>query len=132
MKSSDYPPPNYEEASGNSSFSGAPATARTMGLTDGSFHGAPFRVSLISSTSPVFGQNPIETDCPFCQAHIVTSTERQAGVLPRIMMLVCFLLGFFLIFPWCLCCVPFCTDCCLDVIHSCPSCKRVLGRFSRV
>lgn len=52
--------------------------------------------------------------------------------MPRIIMLICFLLGFFLLFPWCLCCVPFCMDSCLDVIHSCPSCNRILGRFSRV
>lgn len=66
------------------------------------------------------------------QAHIVTSIQRIVGALPWIVMAICFLLGFFLLLPWCLCCVPFYMDNCRDVIHSCPSCKRILGRFTRI
>ncbi|KAM3715795.1 Lipopolysaccharide-induced tumor necrosis factor-alpha factor [Dirofilaria immitis] len=87
----------------------------------------PFHVNLISSTTPLFGPNPIATDCPYCQAHVVTSIQRIIGTFPWIIMGICFLLGFFLLIPWCLCCVPFYMDNCRDVVHSCPSCKRILG-----
>uniref|UniRef100_A0A183BLU4 LITAF domain-containing protein n=1 Tax=Globodera pallida TaxID=36090 RepID=A0A183BLU4_GLOPA len=67
-------------------------------------------------TAP-FGPFPVEMDC----------------ALPWVIMAVCFVLGFFLLFiPWCLCCLPFCIDSCLDVLHTCPSCKRLIGRFSRL
>uniref|UniRef100_A0A0K0DFP5 LITAF domain-containing protein n=1 Tax=Angiostrongylus cantonensis TaxID=6313 RepID=A0A0K0DFP5_ANGCA len=66
-------------------------------------------------------------------AHIVSHIERVAGVLPWIVCGICVLLGFFLfLVPWCFCCLPFCVDQCLDVVHSCPACKRNLGRFNRV
>lgn len=93
---------------------------------------ASFHVNLVPSVTPVFGPNPIETDCPFCQAHIVTSIERISGALPWITMGICVLLGFFLLIPWCLCTVPFCMDNFQDVVHSCPVCKRNLGRFKRI
>ncbi|MFH4976523.1 hypothetical protein AB6A40_003232 [Gnathostoma spinigerum] len=89
-------------------------------------------LNLVQATTPRFGPNPIEIDCPFCQVHVVTTTEYVAGALPWIIMAGCFLLGFFLIIPWCLCCVPFCIDACLDVVHSCPACKRILGRHKQL
>jgi len=79
-----------------------------------------------------FGPFPIEMDCPYCHNHIVSHTKSVPGPLPWIILGVCFVLGFFLIVPWCICCVPFCVDACLDVLHSCPSCKRTIGRFSRL
>uniref|UniRef100_A0A914I870 LITAF domain-containing protein n=1 Tax=Globodera rostochiensis TaxID=31243 RepID=A0A914I870_GLORO len=83
-------------------------------------------------TAP-FGPFPIEMDCPYCRNHIVTHTQQIPGALPWVIMAVCFVLGFFLLFiPWCLCCLPFCIDSCLDVLHTCPSCKRLIGRFSRL
>ncbi|KAF7636137.1 hypothetical protein Mgra_00004396 [Meloidogyne graminicola] len=82
--------------------------------------------------TPKFGPYPLEMDCPSCRSHIVTETIKTPGALPWIILGFCFVLGFFLVIPWCLCCVPFCIDSCLDVIHACPSCKKPLGRFSRV
>uniref|UniRef100_A0A914ZBW2 LITAF domain-containing protein n=1 Tax=Panagrolaimus superbus TaxID=310955 RepID=A0A914ZBW2_9BILA len=79
-----------------------------------------------------FGQFPVECDCRYCHAHIVTHTSKVAGALPWIVMGICFVLGFFLLIPWCICCIPFCIDSCLDVLHTCPACKRSLGRFSRI
>uniref|UniRef100_A0A915DW62 LITAF domain-containing protein n=1 Tax=Ditylenchus dipsaci TaxID=166011 RepID=A0A915DW62_9BILA len=86
---------------------------------------------VISARTALFGPFPVEMDCPYCHNHIVTHTSRVPGILPWIILAVCFVLGFFLLVPWCLCCLPFCVDACLDVLHSCPSCKRLVGRFSR-
>ncbi|VDM42918.1 unnamed protein product [Toxocara canis] len=118
------PPPSYSETVGKViEESAAPVPAP---------HAAPIRVTVVQATTPQYGPNPVEMDCPYCQAHIVTSTERVAGALPWIIMGVCFLLGFFLLVPWCVCCVPFCVDGCLDVLHSCPVCKRTLGRHNKI
>ncbi|KAJ1374711.1 hypothetical protein KIN20_037462 [Parelaphostrongylus tenuis] len=87
----------------------------------------------VSARQSVYGPCPVEMDCPHCQAHIVSHIERVAGILPWIVCGICVLLGFFLfLIPWCFCCLPFCMDQCLDVVHSCPACKRTLGRFNRV
>ncbi|KHJ96770.1 hypothetical protein OESDEN_03269 [Oesophagostomum dentatum] len=87
----------------------------------------------VSARQSIYGPCPVEMDCPHCQAHIVTHIERVAGVLPWILCGICVLLGFFLfLITWCFCCLPFCIDQCLDVVHSCPACKRHLGRFNRV
>nr|CAD2129700.1 unnamed protein product [Meloidogyne enterolobii] len=82
--------------------------------------------------TPKFGPYPLEMDCPHCRSHIVTQTIKTPGVLPWIIMGVCFVIGFFLLLPWCICCMPFCIDSCLDVEHLCPFCKKPLGRFSRI
>ncbi|EFO28000.1 hypothetical protein LOAG_00476 [Loa loa] len=148
MIAGDCPPPKYEEIpkndNDNSNFTDTttvpsfppplpPLTTTNITNTNENIATAmPFRVNLISSTAPTFGPNPIETDCPYCQAHVVTSIQRIVGALPWIVMGICFLLGFFLLLPWCLCCIPFYMDNCRDVVHSCPSCKRALGRFTRI
>uniref|UniRef100_A0A1I7YP62 LITAF domain-containing protein n=1 Tax=Steinernema glaseri TaxID=37863 RepID=A0A1I7YP62_9BILA len=81
---------------------------------------------------PVCGPMPMKLDCPFCHEHITTNTKRTAGGLPWILCGMCFLLGLIFIIPLFLCCIPFCVGSCMDVIHSCPSCKRDVGRFSRM
>ncbi|KAL3102153.1 hypothetical protein niasHS_003562 [Heterodera schachtii] len=87
---------------------------------------------VIRARTAPFGPFPVEMDCPYCRNHIVSHTQQLPGALPWIIMAVCFVLGFFLLIPWCLCCLPFCIDSCLDVLHTCPSCKRLVGRFSRL
>ncbi|KAF8367151.1 hypothetical protein PRIPAC_84980 [Pristionchus pacificus] len=87
----------------------------------------------ITARTNVYGVNPVEMDCPHCNAHVVTHIERTAGALTWLIVGICFFLGFFLAFiPWCLCCIPFCADSCLDVLHFCPSCRRALGRYKRM
>uniref|UniRef100_A0A1I7ZG03 LITAF domain-containing protein n=1 Tax=Steinernema glaseri TaxID=37863 RepID=A0A1I7ZG03_9BILA len=81
---------------------------------------------------PLFGPMPMKLDCPFCHEHVTTNTKRTAGALPWILCGMCFLLGLISFIPLFLCCIPFCMGSCMDVIHACPSCKRVLGRFSRM
>ncbi|CAJ0578168.1 unnamed protein product, partial [Mesorhabditis spiculigera] len=86
----------------------------------------------LTARTCVYGPVPVEMDCPHCQVHIVTHMERVPGILPWIILAVCVVLGFLLLIPFFLCCVPFWIDAFLDVIHSCPACKRQLGRFSRI
>ena len=100
----------------------------TIGSNQQPIH--PTRV--VVARTALFGPFPVEMDCPYCHTHIVTHTSRVPGLLPWIILGVCFVLGFFLLFPWCLCCLPFCIDACLDVLHSCPGCKRIVGRFARL
>uniref|UniRef100_A0A1I7RL10 LITAF domain-containing protein n=2 Tax=Bursaphelenchus xylophilus TaxID=6326 RepID=A0A1I7RL10_BURXY len=92
----------------------------------------PVPLAGVNVNTGAFGPFPVEMDCRYCHNHIVTHTRRVAGTLPWIIMGICFVLGFFLIIPWCICCVPFCVDACLDVLHTCPSCKRTVGRFTRL
>nr|CAD2194448.1 unnamed protein product [Meloidogyne enterolobii] len=47
--------------------------------------------------TPKFGPYPLEMDCPHCRSHIVTQTIKTPGVLPWIIMGVCFVIGFFLL-----------------------------------
>uniref|UniRef100_A0A0N5CFU6 LITAF domain-containing protein n=1 Tax=Strongyloides papillosus TaxID=174720 RepID=A0A0N5CFU6_STREA len=79
-----------------------------------------------------FGPLPIETDCQFCNAHIVTKTHNVTGSLPYIVATVLFILGFFFIFPFFCICLPFCVDMFLDTIHECPNCHKEVGRFKRM
>ncbi|VDL79699.1 unnamed protein product [Nippostrongylus brasiliensis] len=96
-------------------------------------HPPPSVPMFVSARQSLYGPCPVEMDCPHCQAHIVSHIERVAGVLPWILCGICVLLGFFLfLVPWCFCGLPFCMDQCLDVVHSCPACKRHLGRFNRI
>ncbi|VDN53669.1 unnamed protein product [Dracunculus medinensis] len=152
----DGPPPSYSDAikeSGDagSDFSNLHVTNTVNGCMNGLSPASNFISPLmqpamsnsasqpastvpdfIRVTTPVFGPNPIEMDCPYCQAHIVTATQHIAGILPWIIVGLCFLLGFFLLIPWCLCYFVFCIDSCLDVHHFCPSCRRFLGRYSKI
>ena len=71
-----------------------------------------------------FRTQPISTTCRFCQCHIITSTETKFNCLACF----CFLLTNILYI-----CVQLCADnniCCCDVIHRCPNCGRVLGKYT--
>uniref|UniRef100_A0A0N5AP99 LITAF domain-containing protein n=1 Tax=Syphacia muris TaxID=451379 RepID=A0A0N5AP99_9BILA len=92
----------------------------------------PVNVTLVQATTPLFGPHPVATDCFYCHEHVVTSTEYTPGVLPWVIALILFFVGFLLIIPWCLCCIPFCVDGCLDVVHKCPNCKRELSKYRRI
>ncbi|CAB3408710.1 unnamed protein product [Caenorhabditis bovis] len=115
MASENQPPPSYE-ASQNEQNGRIPDNSNFV----------------ISRASP-YNTSPIEMDCPYCQNHIVSHIDKVAGILPWVLCIVCGIVGLILfILPWFLCCVPFLLDPCLDVVHTCPACKRVLGRYNRV
>lgn len=80
MNAGDYPPPKYEEnikndsidsiITGSTTLSSFPAPLQSLtgaNINENMVTVTPFRANLISSTTPIFGPNPIETDCPFCQ-----------------------------------------------------------------
>jgi len=73
-----------------------------------------------------FGEFPILMTCPFCQAQIQTATRYEPGTFAWI---VCILLFFF---TYCFCWLPFVINGMKDVVHSCPNCKNVIGRFNRM
>uniref|UniRef100_A0AC34QZH0 LITAF domain-containing protein n=1 Tax=Panagrolaimus sp. JU765 TaxID=591449 RepID=A0AC34QZH0_9BILA len=146
---SNSPPPPYSETDSQYPVKGTtpypetdtlpqPLQANNLGVPPPSSmsadinHTRVIQLPPIVIQTPLFGAFPVETDCRYCNAHIVTHTQKVAGALPWIIMGICFVLGFFLLIPWCICCIPFCIDSCLDVLHTCPSCKRALGRFSRI
>ncbi|XP_062865647.1 lipopolysaccharide-induced tumor necrosis factor-alpha factor homolog [Trichomycterus rosablanca] len=64
--------------------------------------------------------------CTYCQQDIVTMTE---SVNSTTTWVVCALLFFFLIWPFCL--IPFCVKSCKDVKHTCPLCRNVVHIYRR-
>ena len=64
---------------------------------------------------------PVAGACPYCKSNISTMIRKEKGN------------GFWLaVFGLCFttgcCCIPFCTDTCLDTVHSCPRCNAVVGK----
>ena len=86
----------------------------------------PSTAVVITTTSPRFGPNPVQCVCPFCKNQIVTSTQYDAGAL---VWLTCVCLFFF---TFCCFFLAFVIDDLKDVVHTCPSCRNVVGRYNRM
>ncbi|XP_017291871.1 lipopolysaccharide-induced tumor necrosis factor-alpha factor homolog [Kryptolebias marmoratus] len=69
---------------------------------------------------------PGQMFCPHCQNNIVTTTHYKVGTQT---WLICGLVALFLCWPCCL--IPFCVNDCKDVVHSCPTCQRVVHIYKR-
>ncbi|KAH9490018.1 hypothetical protein Btru_045050 [Bulinus truncatus] len=80
----------------------------------------------LPSASYRYMQYPALIVCQHCQATVTTATEYQVGLLTwAIAGLIC-LFGL-----WLGCClIPFCIDGTKDVLHRCPNCKQIVGKFS--
>ncbi|XP_071126345.1 lipopolysaccharide-induced tumor necrosis factor-alpha factor homolog isoform X1 [Mytilus edulis] len=77
---------------------------------------------------PQFREVPVRTQCPACQADIMTSTRYETGTLTWISIGALCLFG-----CWLGCClIPLCVDPCKDVVHSCPNCKQMVGKYNRM
>jgi len=74
------------------------------------------------------GSSSVMCVCPSCHATITTTTIYEAGAL---CWLLCF--GLFL-FGFCLgcCLIPFCINDCKDVVHKCPNCNALIGKYTRL
>jgi len=83
---------------------------------------------MIAMMPTVCGQYPMSIACPFCQVQVVTAIKPEPGMLTWLICLVLCVFG--CIFGCCL--IPFCIDSCQDVLHSCPNCNRLIGRYKRI
>ena len=75
-----------------------------------------------------FREVPVRLNCPKCNADIMTATTYEVGMLT---WLACG--GMCLVGLWLGCClIPFCVDACKDVVHTCPNCQQMVGKYSRL
>ncbi|XP_076244953.1 LITAF domain-containing protein [Calliopsis andreniformis] len=120
------PPPPYEPPP-----YAPPGYSQTMG---GVPPASPFTPAETYTNGPTFvttivplGPGSTHTVCPHCHAEIDTTTKTEPGMIAYISGVVIALMG-----CWLGCClIPCCIDECMDVHHSCPSCKAYLGRYRR-
>ena len=68
----------------------------------------------------------VATTCPQCRNSIQTGTRYEIGTMT---WLACIGLWFF---TGCLCFIPFFMNGLKDVVHFCPGCQNVLGRYNRM
>ncbi|TGZ62736.1 hypothetical protein CRM22_007262 [Opisthorchis felineus] len=79
-------------------------------------------------TVPLTSFTKTETVCPHCGKSIKTSVKYRVGALSWVLCGIIALLGG--IFGCCL--IPLCSPCCMDVVHSCPTCRKVIATVSRI
>lgn len=100
----------------------------------GHHHSTTTSVTVVGPTAPQavlvqhFRDTPMRMNCPSCKADIITSTNYEVGTLTWVIAGVIFLVG-------CVggcCLIPFCMDGCKDVIHTCPNCRQIIGRYNRM
>lgn len=83
-----------------------------------------------NTITPVsFGPYPMRFTCPNCNAHVMTETHSNPGLLTYI--LSCALCVIVPYIPCC-CFIPCCVRECKDIEHRCPSCQHKLGLFKRI
>merc|ERR1739848_506073 len=71
---------------------------------------------------PVFNRHPVNIICQLCSSQATTQTRTEMGTGSWV---ICAALCFF---TGCCCCFPCCCGGCQDVVHTCPKCKRPVGR----
>lgn len=75
-----------------------------------------------------FREVPVRLNCQSCQADIMTATHYETGMLTWMAVGIICLFG-----GWLGCClIPFCVDACKDVVHTCPNCKQMVGKYNRL
>ncbi|XP_022341660.1 LITAF domain-containing protein-like [Crassostrea virginica] len=76
----------------------------------------------------LFRETPVRLKCQYCSSEVITSTSYETGTIT---WLACAITAF--VGCWLGCCfIPFCVDGCKDVVHTCPNCRQVLGRYDRI
>ncbi|XP_066274704.1 LITAF domain-containing protein-like [Branchiostoma lanceolatum] len=84
---------------------------------------------LIKINPASFPVEPVQLQCPHCNATVRTETQMVIGAVT---WLVFFLLIVMLVGFLGLCFVPFFVDSTKDVRHTCPNCKNHLGTYHRM
>ncbi|XP_052104606.1 lipopolysaccharide-induced tumor necrosis factor-alpha factor homolog [Mytilus californianus] len=89
--------------------------------------GVPMAMPIpIDPNNPAQNEHPVSTKCPHCQIDITTEREYVVGSCT---WLWCILLG---TMGCIFCCfLPFLWKGAKDVVHTCPNCKKEVGRFIR-
>ncbi|XP_046577318.1 cell death-inducing p53-target protein 1-like isoform X7 [Haliotis rubra] len=116
------PPPGYPAHPGYPQQTGQPGY--TQGQTSTTVVVQQPTIAVVQQ----FREAPVQTQCPHCAAQIVTATHYDNGTFTWVICLILCLVGcdFFC------CLIPFCVDGCKDVIHTCPNCKAMVARWSRM
>jgi len=87
---------------------------------------APVASSIVQPIS--LGASSVMCVCPSCRATVTTTTVYEAGGL---CWLICFGCLFFGLWLGC-CLIPFCINECKDVVHKCPNCNALIGKYKRL
>ncbi|XP_071126543.1 cell death-inducing p53-target protein 1 homolog [Mytilus edulis] len=74
-----------------------------------------------------YRDSPVRTTCPSCNADVMTAISFEVGTMAWIVAGCLCLFGF-----WLCCFIPFLVDGCKDVVHTCPNCNHMVGKFSRM
>ncbi|XP_078596591.1 LITAF domain-containing protein-like [Branchiostoma floridae x Branchiostoma japonicum] len=90
---------------------------------------SPAAQPLIKINPASFPVEPVQLQCPHCNATVRTDTQMVTGAVT---WLVCFVLIVMIIGLIGVCFVPFCVDSTKDVRHTCPNCKNHLGTYHRL
>lgn len=90
---------------------------------------APMPAPMPAPVQPLhLGPSSTMCVCPACHATITTTTVYEAGGL---CWLICLLLCVFGFVLGC-CLIPFCINECKDVVHKCPNCNALIGKYTRL
>merc|ERR1719315_417778 len=84
----------------------------------------PVTTNVMHVPAPQFGSDPVTTVCRNCHANITTSTSSETGVIAWVSAGVLCLIG-----CWCCFWIPLGMNSLKDVLHKCPNCKAVVGRY---
>jgi hypothetical protein len=93
---------------------------------------SPTPVVVLSAGPHAVGNGQINSpysvlvDCPYCGHHGMTQLDYEMGTFAW--LVAAFLFCFFI----CFCPIVFCLNDVKDVVHRCPRCSNVLGRYLRM
>ena len=82
----------------------------------------PYLVSMPGA----FGEYPVACECPVCHQHVTTMTHHENGALVWILCVVLFIFTLICFF------IPFLIKKLKDVVHTCPNCRCVIGKYQRL
>ncbi|GAU95147.1 hypothetical protein RvY_06822 [Ramazzottius varieornatus] len=127
---SDLPPGYPGQPNTQPAFGGPPPPSFVhQGSTGIGYPSGPVILTTIGGFPlPNCTPDPCQIQCPSCNNNVLTQTEYEAGAMTWLWAGGLCLLG-----CWLGCClVPFCINETQDVIHKCPNCNSVVGRYRRL